>query len=123
MADVNRTIATGGAASPGNVVAVLRESGPLTRQQLQVLLGLSRATLVERLDTLTRLRMVRTAGLDASSVAEASAAVLSPEDGDRLGTLLGLLSDAMESLVNRAGAAFGLLMVKIARRPADAGHA
>jgi predicted NBD/HSP70 family sugar kinase len=67
MADVNRTIATGGAASPGNVLAVLRESGPLTRQQLQVLLGLSRATLVERLDALARLRMVRTAGLDASS--------------------------------------------------------
>lgn len=67
MADVNRAITTSGAASPGNVVAVLRESGPLTRQQLQVLLGLSRATLVERLDTLTRLRMVRTAGHDASS--------------------------------------------------------
>ncbi|MFC4858040.1 ROK family protein [Actinophytocola glycyrrhizae] len=46
---------------------MLRESGPLTRQQLQALLGLSRATLVERLDTLTRLRMVRTAGHDASS--------------------------------------------------------
>lgn len=67
MADVNRTTATGGAASPGNVVAVLRDAGPLTRQQLQALLGLSRATLVERLDTLTRLRMVRTAGHDASS--------------------------------------------------------
>ena len=67
MADVNGAITTSGAASPGNVVAVLRESGPLTRQQLQVLLGLSRATLVERLDTLTRLRMVRTAGHDASS--------------------------------------------------------
>jgi len=67
MADVNRAIATGGAASPGNVVAVLRDSGPLTRQQLQQRLGLSRATLVERLDTLTRLRMIRRAGHDASS--------------------------------------------------------
>jgi predicted NBD/HSP70 family sugar kinase len=46
---------------------VLRESGPVTRQRLQALLGLSRATLVERLDTLSRLRMVRTAGHDASS--------------------------------------------------------
>jgi predicted NBD/HSP70 family sugar kinase len=67
MGDVNRAIPASGAASPGNVVAVLRENGPLTRQRLQAFLGLSRATLVERLDTLTRLRMVRTAGHDASS--------------------------------------------------------
>ena len=33
-----------------------------------------------------------------------------------------LLSDAMESIVNLASAAFALLMVKIARRPADADH-
>ena len=33
-----------------------------------------------------------------------------------------LLSDAMESLVNLAGAAFALLMVTIAQRPADDGH-
>jgi predicted NBD/HSP70 family sugar kinase len=66
MADVNTPLPTGGAASHGNVVAVLRDAGPLTRQQLQALLGLSRATLVERLDTLQRLRMVRTVGHDAS---------------------------------------------------------
>ncbi len=35
---------------------------------------------------------------------------------------VGLLSDAMESIVNLAGAAFALLMVKIAARPADEGH-
>jgi cation diffusion facilitator family transporter len=35
---------------------------------------------------------------------------------------VGLLSDAMESLVNLASAAFGLLMVTIARRPADEDH-
>jgi len=35
---------------------------------------------------------------------------------------VGLLSDAMESLVNLAGAAFGLVMVTIARRPADEDH-
>ena len=33
-----------------------------------------------------------------------------------------LLSDAMESFVNLAGALFALAMVTIARRPADAGH-
>jgi cation diffusion facilitator family transporter len=35
---------------------------------------------------------------------------------------VGLLSDAMESFVNLAGAGFALLMVTIARRPADAEH-
>lgn len=35
---------------------------------------------------------------------------------------VGLLSDAMESLVNLASALFALLMVKIALRPADAEH-
>jgi cation diffusion facilitator family transporter len=35
---------------------------------------------------------------------------------------VGLLSDALESLVNLAGASFALLMVKIASRPADEDH-
>lgn len=35
---------------------------------------------------------------------------------------VGLLSDAMESFVNLAGAAFALLMVKVAMRPADEDH-
>lgn len=35
---------------------------------------------------------------------------------------VGLLSDAMESLVNLASAVFALLMVRIAKRPADEGH-
>lgn len=35
---------------------------------------------------------------------------------------MGLLSDAMESLVNLASAAFGLLMVTIAHRPPDSDH-
>lgn len=35
---------------------------------------------------------------------------------------VGLLSDAMESLVNLASAVFGLLMVTIAARPADENH-
>jgi predicted NBD/HSP70 family sugar kinase len=66
MADVNRTSGPG-AASPGHVFAVLRDEGPLTRQELQQRLGLSRATLVERLDTLSRLGVVGTVGHRASS--------------------------------------------------------
>ncbi|WP_233160019.1 ROK family transcriptional regulator [Actinophytocola xanthii] len=67
MDDVNRRIGLGSTASPGNVVAVLRARGPLTRQQLQEHLGLSRATLVERLDTLARHRLVAPVGHRASS--------------------------------------------------------
>jgi predicted NBD/HSP70 family sugar kinase len=67
MADVNRAAGPGSAASPGRVFAVLRDEGPLTRQELQARLGLSRATLVERLDTLGRLRVVGTVGHRASS--------------------------------------------------------
>jgi cation diffusion facilitator family transporter len=40
----------------------------------------------------------------------------------RLTGSVGLLSDAMESVVNLASAAFALLMVKIAMRPADEDH-
>lgn len=40
----------------------------------------------------------------------------------RLTGSVGLLSDAMESIVNLAGAAFALLMVSIAARPADEDH-
>ena len=46
---------------------VLRREGPLTRQALQLRVELSRATLVERLDTLQRLRLVHTVGHQASS--------------------------------------------------------
>jgi predicted NBD/HSP70 family sugar kinase len=66
MADVNRT-AGPSAASPGNVFAVLRDEGPMTRHELQHRLGLSRATLVERLDALGRLRVIDTVGHRASS--------------------------------------------------------
>ena len=71
MTDVNRK---SGAASPGQVFAVLRDEGPLTRQDLQSRLGLSRATLVERLDTLTRLRVIDTVGHRASSGGRRAAA-------------------------------------------------
>ncbi|WP_460402329.1 ROK family protein [Actinophytocola sediminis] len=67
MDDVNRRSGAGGAASPGDVVAVLRSVGPVTRQQLQQHLGLSRATLVERLDVLHRHRLITTVGHRASS--------------------------------------------------------
>lgn len=58
---------TGETASAGHILALLRAEGPLTRQELQTRTGLSRATLVERLDVLHRLRLLRPAGFRASS--------------------------------------------------------
>ncbi|WHT23124.1 ROK family protein [Crossiella sp. CA-258035] len=62
--DVN---ATSGPLSPGRILAVLRRDGPMTRQELQARVGLSRATMVERLDALSRMKLLRTAGRQASS--------------------------------------------------------
>ncbi|WP_246843361.1 ROK family protein [Allokutzneria sp. NRRL B-24872] len=63
--DVNALPA--GPASPGHVLEVLRRGGPMTRQELQARVGLSRATMVERLDALGRLKLLRTVGHQASS--------------------------------------------------------
>jgi predicted NBD/HSP70 family sugar kinase len=57
----------GSPASAGHILALLRVDGPLTRQELQDRTGLSRATLVERIDALHRLRLVRATGFRASS--------------------------------------------------------
>ncbi|OLT48029.1 transcriptional regulator [Saccharomonospora sp. CUA-673] len=55
------------ATSPGHVLAVLRAHGPMTRQELQERIGLSRVTLVERLDALRRQGFVRASGHRDSS--------------------------------------------------------
>ncbi len=56
------------------------------------------------------------------SVGVAAAVILLKSAAWWLTGSVALLSDAMESLVNLASAVFALLMVRIARRPADAGH-
>src|ERR1700716_3424644 len=53
--------------SAGHTLAVLRAEGPLTRQELQDRVGLSRVTMVERLDVLSRLHLLRQTGHRASS--------------------------------------------------------
>lgn len=53
--------------SPGHVLAVLRAEGPLTREELRERVGLSRATMVERIDVLRGLGLVRQAGHRRSS--------------------------------------------------------
>ncbi|MFB9903305.1 ROK family transcriptional regulator [Allokutzneria oryzae] len=66
--DVNAAVSIPtGPASPGRVLEVLRRDGPMTRQELQARVGLSRATMVERLDALGRLKLLRTVGHQASS--------------------------------------------------------
>lgn len=49
------------------MLATLRARGALTRQELGQLVGLSRATIVERLDVLSRLKLIRTIGFRESS--------------------------------------------------------
>src|SRR5690606_7971763 len=60
MVDTNPT-------SPGHVLGVLRAAGPLTRQELQERVGVSRATMVERLDVLRRAGLLRRVGHRESS--------------------------------------------------------
>jgi predicted NBD/HSP70 family sugar kinase len=51
----------------GDILAMLRVQGPLTRQELLDRTGLSRVTLLERLDALQRLGLLRPTGYRASS--------------------------------------------------------
>lgn len=66
--DVNNSaIPRSRASSAGYLLGVLREQGPLTRQELQAEFGLSRVTLVERIAALDRLGLLRRAGHRESS--------------------------------------------------------
>ncbi|GAA1199686.1 ROK family protein [Prauserella alba] len=67
MVVTNERENTPSATSPGHVLAVLRAHGPLTRQELQVRVGLSRVTMVERLEVLRRHGLVRAGGRRRSS--------------------------------------------------------
>ncbi|MTD53574.1 ROK family transcriptional regulator [Amycolatopsis pithecellobii] len=58
--------AVGPPTSAGHILAVLRAEGPLTRQELQDRVGLSRPTMVERLEVLQRFQLIRQTGLRAS---------------------------------------------------------
>lgn len=64
---MSETAPPGSPTSPGHVLGVLRAAGPMTRQELQGRVGLSRVTMVERLDVLRRLGLVCQAGHRESS--------------------------------------------------------
>ncbi|MFT3771513.1 MAG: cation diffusion facilitator family transporter [Minicystis sp.] len=57
------------------------------------------------------------------SIAAALATILLKTVAWRLTGSVGLLSDALESVVNLAGAVMALAMLSVAARPADSGHA
>ncbi|OXM66498.1 MULTISPECIES: ROK family transcriptional regulator [Amycolatopsis] len=108
---------TGSPTSAGHILAILRDEGPLTRQQLQDRTGLSRATLVERLDVLQRLKLLRQVGHRASSGGR-PAEMLAADDVGRT-ALVGDIGQrhATIAAVDLRGTVFGQV-----RRPLPAGH-
>lgn len=69
------------AGSAGQLLRVLREQGPLTRQELQAEFGLSRVTLVERIDGLNRLGLLRQVGHRESSGGRRAELLAADEQG------------------------------------------
>ncbi|MEU2030983.1 ROK family transcriptional regulator [Nocardia amamiensis] len=92
--------------SPGHVLALLRAAGPLTRLELQERAGLSRVTLVERLDVLRALGLVRQAGHRESSGGR-RAEVLEVDDTGRTALVADLgQSHATLAVVDLRGTVF-----------------
>ncbi|TCP53606.1 putative NBD/HSP70 family sugar kinase [Tamaricihabitans halophyticus] len=92
--------------SPGHILAVLRADGPLTRQELQARVGLSRATMVDRLDTLDRLGWLRRTGHQESSGGR-RAELLGVDDTGRTALVIDLgQSHATLAVVDLCGTVF-----------------
>ncbi|SFK36764.1 ROK family transcriptional regulator [Amycolatopsis sacchari] len=103
--------------SAGHILAVLRAEGPLTRQELQDRIGLSRATMVERLDVLQRHRLVRQTGLRASNGGR-PAQVLAADDTGRTALVADVgQRHATIAVVDLRGDVFAQL-----HRPLPVGH-
>ncbi|MEV5300022.1 ROK family transcriptional regulator [Amycolatopsis methanolica] len=112
---------TGSPTSPGHILAILRSEGPLTRQQLQDRTGLSRPTLVERLDVLQRLKLLRQVGHRASSGGR-PAEMLTADDVGRT-ALVGDIGQrhATIAVVDLRGTVFGQVhrLLPAGHRPAE----
>lgn len=85
-------------SSAGHLLGVLREQGPLTRQELQAEFGLARVTLVERVAALDRLGLLRRAGHRESS-------------GGRRAELLAVDEEGRTALVADIGASHASIAV------------
>jgi predicted NBD/HSP70 family sugar kinase len=108
---------TGPPTSAGHILAVLRAEGPLTRQELQDRIGLSRATMVERLDLLQRLSLLRQSGYRASSGGR-PAEMLAANDTGRTALVADVgQRHATLAVVDLQGNVFAQL-----HRPLPAGH-
>ncbi|WP_106177503.1 ROK family transcriptional regulator [Prauserella shujinwangii] len=95
-----------GPSSAGHVLAVLRAEGPLTRHELQERVGLSRVTLVERLDALRRAGLLSQAGYRESSGGR-RAEVLAVNDSGRTALVADLgQSHATLAVVDLRGTVF-----------------
>lgn len=92
--------------SPGHVLAMLRAAGPMTRFELQERVGLSRVTLMERLEVLRSLGLVRQAGYRESSGGR-RAEVLEVDDTGRTALIADLgQSHATLAVVDLRGSVF-----------------
>jgi len=83
------TPSTGGPASPGHLLDLIRTRPGWTRQQLLTVTGMSRTTLFERLDQLFRAGLVYEAGATGSSVGR-PARLLRFDDRDRVALIFDL---------------------------------
>ncbi|MEY7972712.1 ROK family protein [Saccharomonospora xinjiangensis] len=95
--------------SAGHVLAVLRAEGSLTRQELQERVGVSRVTMVERVDALRRADLVRCAGHRESS-------------GGRRAELLAVNDTGLTALVADIGQSHATLAVTDLRGNVFARH-
>ncbi|WP_236788704.1 ROK family transcriptional regulator [Amycolatopsis sp. GM8] len=108
---------TGPPTSAGHILAVLRAEGPLTRLELQDRIGLSRPTMVERLDALQRFQLIRQTGLRASSGGR-PAQMLAANDVGRTALVADIgQRHATIAVVDLRGTVFAQV-----RRPLPAGH-
>lgn len=96
---------------------MLRAEGPLTRQELQDRIGLSRATMVERLEILQRLDLLRQTGVRASNGGR-PAQVLAANDVGRTALVADVgQRHATVAVVDLRGTVFAQV-----HRPLPAGH-
>lgn len=102
--------------SPGQILGVLRGEGPLTRQELQARVGVSRATLVERLEVLQRLRLIRETGHRESSGGR-RAAMLAADEINRAALVADIgMSHAALAVVDLQGNIYATHTVRLPSR-------
>lgn len=112
----SRNSAPDSPTSPGQILGVLRREGPQTRQELQARVGVSRATLVERLEVLQRLRLIRETGHRESSGGR-RAAMLAADEINRAALVADVgMSHAALAVVDLHGNVYATHTVRLPAR-------